>query len=74
MKISELKVILICPDHNEHYHYRKVKTLELLKKLGCKDVIHYKSGTEDYPNCLRKANIDILKKYIDEPILIVEDD
>lgn len=74
MKITDFKVIVICPDHNELYHHRKVMTHELLEKMGFKDIIHYKSGTEDYPNCLRIANIEILKKYIDEPILIVEDD
>jgi len=74
MKISELKVILICPDHTEYYNNRKVKTQDLLERLGCKEIIHYKSDTANYPTCLRKANIDILQTYIDEPILIVEDD
>ena len=74
MKISEFKVVVVCPDHNERYNYRKVQTHKLLEKIGFKDIVHYKSSTEEYPTCLRKANIEILKKYIDEPILLVEDD
>jgi hypothetical protein len=74
MKISELKVVFICPDHNELYHRRKLHTEELFTKLGVKEIIHYKSGTEQYPLCLRKAFIDVLTTYIDEPILLVEDD
>jgi hypothetical protein len=47
---------------------------ELLTGLGFKDFTHYKSGTEAYPKCLTDATIDILTKYPDEPVLILEDD
>jgi len=46
----------------------------LLASNGFKDVVHFTSGSESYPNCLSLATIDILKMYMDEPILIIEDD
>ncbi len=46
----------------------------MLAELGFKDVVHFKSGTERYPRCLADANIEILTKYMNEPILILEDD
>ena len=46
----------------------------LLKNIGFKDIIHFKSSSQKYPICLSIATIEILKKYIDEPILLLEDD
>ena len=46
----------------------------LLAKIGVKDFVHYQSSTENYPDCLSLATVDILHKYIDEPLLILEDD
>ena len=46
----------------------------LLHTLGFKDVTHYKSGTEKYPDCLSLATIDILKTNMEVPVLILEDD
>jgi len=46
----------------------------MLAELGFKDVVHYKSGTEGYPRCLANANIEILTRYMNEPILVLEDD
>ena len=74
MKIQDIKIIFICPDHNEKYKKRKIHTEELLRTLGCSNVIHYKSGTDNYPYCVTKACMEILALYIDEPILILEDD
>jgi hypothetical protein len=74
MKITDFKVVCICPDHNEKYHSRKLHMERLLDKIGFKNVEHYKSGTENYPDCLSIATIDILEKNLDEPILIIEDD
>jgi hypothetical protein len=74
MKIQDLKVVYICPDHNEKYHKRKLHMDTMLSELGFKDVTHYKSGTEGYPVCLSKATVDILTTYMDTPILILEDD
>ena len=74
MQIQDLKVVYICPDHNEKYHARKVHMDTMLEELGFKDVVHFKSGTEGYPRCLANANIEILTKYVDEPILLLEDD
>ena len=74
MKITELKAIYICPDHNEKYHNRKLHMESLLHTLGFKHVIHYKSTSESYPVCLVNATKDILTKYMDEPILLLEDD
>lgn len=74
MRIQDLKVVYICPDHNEKYHARKVHMDTMLDELGFKDVVHFKSGTEGYPRCLANANIEILNTYLDEPILLLEDD
>jgi hypothetical protein len=46
----------------------------LLRKLGFKDIVHFKSGNESYPKCLAVATQDILRKYIDVPFLLIEDD
>jgi hypothetical protein len=46
----------------------------MLAELGFRDVVHYKSGTDGYPKCLFDANINILTQYMNEPILLLEDD
>jgi hypothetical protein len=74
MKLQDFKVIFINPDHNEKYHQRKVYMIYFLKKLGFKDIVHHKSGTEAYPLCLTLATMDVLKKYMDEPFILLEDD
>jgi hypothetical protein len=75
MKLIDIPVVFICPDHNEKYHSRKVHTVELLNKIGFKTIIHHKSGNESYPKCLVKANIDVLTQYLnDSPVIIIEDD
>jgi hypothetical protein len=73
MKIQDLKVIFICPEHNEKYRKRKEHMTELLEKIGFKDITHFKSSSLKYPQCLTLANIEILEKY-KEPILLLEDD
>jgi len=74
MRIQDFKVVYICPDHNEKYHARKVHMDSMLSELGFKDVIHFKSGTDGYPKCLADANVEILTQYMNEPILLLEDD
>jgi hypothetical protein len=74
MRIQDLKVVYICPDHNEKYHARKVHMDIMLGELGFKDVVHFKSGTEGYPRCLANANVEVLSRYLDEPVLLLEDD
>jgi hypothetical protein len=74
MRIQEFKVVYICPDHNEKYHARKVHMDTMLAELGFKDVVHFKSGTDGYPKCLADANVEILTQYMNEPILLLEDD
>lgn len=74
MRIQDFKVVYICPDHNEKYHARKVHMDTMLAELGFRDVVHYKSGTEGYPRCLANANVEILTRYMNEPILLLEDD
>jgi hypothetical protein len=74
MKLTDLKVIYICPDHNEKYHQRKVHMDSLLKTIGFTDIVHYKSGTEAYPVCLVNATIAVLKANMDTPFLLLEDD
>ena len=73
-KLTDFKVVYICPDHNEKYHKRKLYMETLLRKLGFKDIVHFKSGNESYPKCLAVATQDILRKYIDVPFLLIEDD
>ena len=74
MRIQDFKVVYICPDHNEKYHARKLHMDSMLATLGFKDFVHYKSGTYGYPRCLCDATIDILTTYMNEPILLIEDD
>lgn len=74
MKLQDFKVVYICPDHNEKYHKRKQHMDKLLQNIGFKDIVHFKSSSQKYPICLTIATIEILKKYIDEPILLLEDD
>lgn len=73
IKLKEITVIYICPDYNEKYHNRKVHMDQLLNNLKFKNVIHYKSSNEKYPNCLNNATIDIFSKYY-PPFLLLEDD
>lgn len=75
MKLVDIPIIFICPDHNEKYHARKEHMLELLNKIGFKSITHFKSGNESYPKCLVKASIDILTENLnDEPFILIEDD
>jgi hypothetical protein len=74
MKIQDIKVIYICPEHNEKYRNRKAHMQQLLEKIGFKEVIHFKSSAKKYPQCLTLANIEILTTYNTEPILLLEDD
>lgn len=74
MKLQELKVIYICPEHNEKYRRRKAHMQQLLERIGFKEVIHFKSSAAKYPQCLTLATIEILTKYNREPILLLEDD
>jgi hypothetical protein len=74
MRIQEFKVIYICPDHNEKYHQRKRHMDQMLATLGFKDIVHYKSGTEVYPDCLSIATINILEENMNIPFLLLEDD
>ena len=75
MKITDIPVIFICPDHNDKYHRRKEHMFSILDKIGFKNVSMFKSGNESYPNCLSKATYDILSNNLnDDPVLILEDD
>jgi hypothetical protein len=75
MKLVDIPVIFVCPDHNEKYTKRKEHMFELLNKIGFKIIIHHKSGNENYPTCLLKAFIDILTENLnDEPFILIEDD
>ena len=74
MRLQDLKVVYICPDHNDKYRARKEHMDTLLTQCGFTKIEHFKSSTEDYPDCLSKATIEILTKYMTEPVLILEDD
>jgi hypothetical protein len=69
-----VKVVFICPDNSPKYTGRKFTMLWMLQQIGFTNVEHFKSDDIPYPRCLVKATMDILKKYIDEPVLILEDD
>ena len=75
MKLTDIPVVFICPDHNEKYTARKNYMFDFLQKLGFKDVSMFKSGTERYPLCLAKALRDILATRLDDtPFILFEDD
>jgi hypothetical protein len=75
MKLIDIPVVYICPDHNQKYNERKQHMDRLLNSIGFKSIIHFKSGTEEYPTCLAKATIVVLNQFLnDEPVIILEDD
>lgn len=76
MKLQDLKVVYICPDHDEKYRARKEHMNALLARIGfpSEKIEHFKSSTQAYPDCLSQATIDILKAHMDQPVLILEDD
>jgi hypothetical protein len=74
MRIQDIKTVYICPNHNEKYRARKSYMDNLLTNLGFKDYEHWQSGSEQYPLCLARATQGVLQKYIDTPVLILEDD
>ena len=75
MKLTDIPVVFICPDHNEKDSERKLHTFTLLHKLGFKHVTMFQSGADSYPKCLVRATRDLLSEYLnDSPILILEDD
>ena len=76
LKLNELPVIFICPDHNAKYHERRLHMESLLQRLGFKHVKMYKSTSEAYPMCLLKAHYNVLKDILDHegPYLVLEDD
>jgi GR25 family glycosyltransferase involved in LPS biosynthesis len=74
INLKHLKIYFICPDNNEKYHKRKLHMEEMLKGMGCTNVHHFKSSTENYPQCLLKAFISILQENLNTPIIILEDD
>jgi hypothetical protein len=74
MKLVDIPVVYICPDHTPKYQARKKHMEAFLKRIGFKSVRHYKSSTV-YPQCLITATIAILSDHLDEePILVLEDD
>jgi hypothetical protein len=71
-----VKVVFICPDNSPKYTARKHTMLWMLEAIGfpAERIEHFKSDPIPYPACLVKATRDILEKYIDEPVLLLEDD
>ena len=69
-----VKIVFICPDNSPKYTGRKLTMLWMLQTIGFTNIEHFKSDDIPYPRCLVKATLDILKKYIDEPIILLEDD
>lgn len=74
MKITDFKIVYICPDHNEKYQIRKLHMDKLCREIGFQEFYHFKSSSDEYPLCLNKAIIEILKNNLDNPVIILEDD
>jgi hypothetical protein len=75
MKLTDIPVVFICPDHNEKYQARKLHMFTLLHKIGFKNVSMFKSETGQYPTNTTKAERDILLERLDdEPFILLEDD
>ena len=75
MLLLDIPVVFICPAHNEKYKARKEYMFDFLLKLGFKNVTMFKSRNDmHYSKCIAMATNEILLKYIDEPILLLEDD
>jgi hypothetical protein len=73
MKLQDIHTIYISPNIGK-YVERKEYTEALLTKIGVKSFEHYQSSTEKYPDCLRKAQLEILKNNLNRPFLWLEDD
>ena len=71
--LKKIQTIYICPNHNVKYHNRKIHMETLLNQLNFTNIIHYKSSTNNYPQCLNIAYIDIFNKFT-PPFLLLEDD
>ena len=73
MRLQDLKVVYICPDHNDKYRARRAHMEELLTRIGfpSEKIEHFKSSTQAYPDCLSQATIDILKTHINRHVLIL---
>jgi len=75
MRLIDIPVVYICPNHNQKYNERKEHMDRLLNTIGFKSITHFKSGIEPYPTCIAKATLDILKMNLnDNPVIILEDD
>lgn len=75
MKLTDIPVVFICPDHNEKYKKRKEYMFKFLADIGFKDISMFKSGTEKYPLCLAQAVYDVLQTRLDDkPFILLEDD
>jgi hypothetical protein len=74
MKLTDLKVIYVCPNHNPKYRARKEHMDTMLRAQGFTDIVHFTSGHEAYPDCLSIATIDIFETYMNDPFLLLEDD
>ena len=75
MKLTDIPVIFICPDHNEKYNERKEHMFTLLHKIGFKHVNMFKSGKGEFPACVAKDTCEILSSRIDDqPFILLEDD
>ena len=64
MKLIDIPVVFINPDHNDKYTARKEHMIELLKSIGFKTIIQHKSGNEAYPTCIVQATINVLQNYL----------
>ena len=61
MKLCDVNVIFMCPNHNDTYKARKQFTETLLQKIGFTNIIQYTSKHDTYPRSLLNATINILK-------------
>jgi len=76
MRLTDIPVVFICPDHNEKYNARKKHMFSLLEEIGFNDITFFKSRTDLYNGLnIAHAVSEILKTRLDDnPVLIVEDD
>ena len=76
MRLTDIPVVFICPDHTEKYHARKKHMFSLLEEIGFNDITFFKSRTDLYNGLnIADAVCEILKTRLDDnPVLIVEDD
>lgn len=75
LDVRNCKTVYMNPNSTEKYQQRKLYMDSFLADCGFTNFQHFLTGTDNYPQCLVQATIDILQANMnDTPLLVLEDD